>query len=131
MKNRIGAARDSLDEYVAAGRMQQRQYLGRAVPYVFVRLQNRVTLGLPTWSGLRDGLIWSRFVFAPHGKTAALALGIGGFDQLFFASASGSTTSSATSPLLRRRIRHDVPVSHQEREFCQLKPASLRTCQMV
>ena len=44
---------------------------------------------------------------------------------------SGSTTISTRFPLLRRLTRHDVPVSHQARDVCHPKPASLRTCQIV
>src|SRR5215217_5803318 len=108
--------------------MEQAHEFGRAVPQVLVRLACWLALHLPAGSGIGHGLKRSRLIEAPHRQTQLLALPVSAFDQVFLASASGSTIST-TSPLLR--LRSTLPVSHQLRVLCHSKPASLRTFQMV
>ena len=131
MKNGIGTAPHPLDSHLTACGMQQSQHLGGAASDVLMRVQDRFPFGLPTLPRLSNSLIGSSLIFAPDGKSKALPLAVSRLNQVFFTSASGSTTSSTTLPLLRRRIRHDVPLWHQVRDFCHPKPASLRICQIV
>ena len=76
-----------------------------------MRLAPRVPDELPTRPGLRDGLIGTGFVLAPHGEPGRFCPPIRLFDQPLFASVSGSVTR--TTPLLR--LRSAVPVGHQVR----------------
>lgn len=111
--------------------MKERHQFGRATAHVLVRMPNWVALLLPTLPRLSDRLIRSGFVLTPDGQSQTLSQQVGSFDQLFFASASGSLTITTSLPRLRRRKRRAVPVSHQVRSSCQLRPASLSTRQSV
>jgi hypothetical protein len=109
--------------------MKERHELGRAISYVLVGLACRFALGLPARSGVGDGSKRTRLVEAPHRQSQLLLpLRVSALDQLFLGIASGSTTSTTPPPL---RLRFTLPVSHQLRVSCQLKPASRNTFQMV
>src|SRR5689334_98234 len=84
-------------------------------------------LGLPILSFVGNGLEGTGFILGPDAQAQGFADMVGVFNQRFFASASGSVTS--TRPCLRLRLT--VPVWHQVRECCQLQPASRRTTQIV
>jgi hypothetical protein len=101
MQYRIGAAGDAFDPNLSRSRVQERQQLCGAAPYIFMRITGRLTLGLPTLSRLGDSLIRPRFIFIPYNKSPARRRLVRLLDQLFFASVSGSMT--LTTPLLRRR----------------------------
>ena len=85
------------------------------------------TLRLPALSRIRRGLKRPGLIGAPHGAALPFAYLVGLLDEFFFASVSGSVTG--TTPDLR--LRWTVPVSHQVRLACQLKPASCKTIQIV
>ena len=80
-----------------------------------------LSLLLPTVASDWHGLERPAFVFGPHGKAELRPLRVCSLDQLFFGSASGSTTLT-TSPFLR--LRFDMPVSHQLLVRGQIQPAS-------
>src|SRR5215467_2444220 len=127
MQHHIWATGHAFDPHLAGRGMEEREQLGRAMTDVFMRIPSRPTDGLPSSAWLRDGLVGTGFVHAPHGQPHAFALGVGLLDQAFFALASGSWT--VTSP--RLRLRTATPVSHQVRSRCQVTPASCSTAQMV
>jgi hypothetical protein len=77
---------------------------------------------------MRDGLERPGFVLAPDRQAGPRVERVGPLDQLFFAAASSSVTG--TAPPCRRR-RPTVPVAHQVRLRCQLRPASRRVRQIV
>lgn len=109
--------------------MKKRHEFGRALSYVLVGLARWFALRLPARAGIRYRLKRTRLIKAPHRQPQLLLpLCVSTLDQLFLGVASGSTTST-TSPFLR--LRWTLPVSHQLRVLCQLKPASLMTFQMV
>src|SRR5215471_20039144 len=93
----IGAAGHAFDAHLASRWMEERQQLGRAMTNVFMRISSRLNDGVPMYAGLRNGLIWTSFVHAPHGQTHAFTLGIGLLDQAFFALASGSWSAPRRS----------------------------------
>jgi hypothetical protein len=95
-----------------------------------MRVADRLAGRLPAGAGLRNGLIRPRFIFTPHRQPQPTPVPVSLFDQFFFASASGSVTVTTTARPARRR-RWAVPVSHHDRCFCQLKPASANTFQIV
>src|SRR3954452_12575746 len=107
--------------------MEQGQDLGCAAADVFVRLLGRVLARLPGYAGMRHGLKRPRLVLAPDRQSKLGAERVGSLDQPLFTAASGSLTR--TTPCLRLRMA--IPVSHQVRLFCQLRPASCRVCQIV
>src|SRR4051795_12276502 len=127
MKHGIVAGCDTLDAHRPAGRMEQRQQLGRTVAHVLVRVAGRVPGRAPLLPRVGDRLKGTGFVLAPHGQPQPLALGIGGLDQLFLGSVSGSVT--VTVPDLR--LRSTRPVAHQLRSRCHVSPVSRKTRQMV
>jgi hypothetical protein len=86
-----------------------------------------MALGLPTAASLRHRLKRPRLVFTPDRQTHLGIQDIGTLDQLFFGSASLSWTT--TRSCLRCRVT--LPVSHQVRFLCQLKPARCRVVQIV
>src|ERR1051326_2999634 len=108
--------------------MKQRQHLGRPVAPVLVRQFARFATLLPTITSYRLGLERTGFILSPDSKSKLRPFHVGALDQLFFASASTSTTVT-TSPFLR--LRFEVPVSHQLRVRGQLKPASSMTARIV
>ena len=91
----------------------------------------RLPLGLPLagptlpWIGHR--LKWPSLVGRPDRQTELFAGLVRLLDQLFLGAVSGSVTS--TTPALR--LRWTLPVSHQVRLACQVKPASCKTVKMV
>jgi hypothetical protein len=106
MQDSIGSASHAFHPHCSAGRMEERQLLGRAFPDVLVWIADRVACRMPVGAGIGQRSIRSCLVFRPHGQPG---LGIRRLDQLFFAVASGSMT--VTVPLFR--FRTTVPVSHQ------------------
>src|SRR3954467_13186969 len=107
--------------------MEQGQDLGRAAADVFVRLGGRLLARLPGYAGMRHGLKRPRLVLAPDRQPQLGAEHVGSLDQPLFTAASGSLTR--TTPCLRLRMA--MPVSHQVRLFCQLRPASCSVRQIV
>ena len=107
--------------------MKQCQEFGCAVAHIFVRLLFGLTLRLPALPLVGNGLEWSGFVLRPNAQPQRLSDGVSLLDQVFFASASGSVTSTAT-PF---RLRVTVPVLHQVRSFCQVQSASCSTHPIV
>src|SRR5262249_2863250 len=124
MEHTVGGAAHPLDPDRAAGRMEQGQLFGRPPADILMRVADRLAGGMPLRARIGHGLGGTRLVFSPYRHPL---LGVGGLNQVFFATASGSTT--VTVPLLRLRMA--VPVSHQLRSLPQSKPASCRTHQMV
>src|SRR4051794_15422282 len=107
--------------------MKQGQDLGCATPDVFVRLLGRVFARLPGYPGMRHGLERPGLVLAPDRQPKLGAERVGLLNQPLFTAASGSLTR--TTPCLRWRMA--MPVSHQVRLFCQLRPASCSVRQIV
>ena len=127
VQHRVRARGDALNPHLAAGRVEQRQELGRSLPQTLVRLLGRLAFGLPTRPRIRLGLERPRFIFAPDRQAQRLADAVRVFDQFFLAAASGSVT--ITVPVLRRR--RACPVGHHVRLRCQLHPAALSTVWIV
>src|SRR3954471_21216377 len=107
--------------------MKQGQDLGCAAADVFVRLGGRLFARLPGYAGMRHGLKRPPLVLAPDLKPPLGAQRAGSLDQPLFTAASGSLTR--TTPCLRLRMA--MPVSHQVRLFCQVRPASCSVRQIV
>ncbi len=128
MQDHIRAVGRRLDPHLTRGGMKQGQDLGRTAAHVFVRLLRRLAGRLPARPRLRDGLERPGLILAPDRQTQLRAERVGPLDQLFFAVASGSVTAT-TPPCLDRRMT--VPVAHQVRLFCQLRPAACSVCQIV
>src|SRR5215210_1471790 len=124
VEDRVRSARDTFDPHLSRGWVEQGQQFGGAVADVLMRIAGRAGRRAPTRTGLRDRLIWPRFVPGPDRQ---LRLPVRVLDQTFFGVASGSWTS--TSPCLRRRLAS--PVWHHVRSRCQLSSASCSTHQMV
>lgn len=124
VQNRVGRLADSLDAEAPRGRVEQGQLFGCPSPGVLVGISHRRAIGMPVRARVGDGLEGSGFVLSPHRQDL---LAVGGLNQGFFATASGSYT--VTTPCLR--FRTAVPVSHQLRSFPHRNPASCRTRQMV
>ena len=123
----MGQLRHPLDAHLPAGRVEQRQQLGRAVADVLVRLAGREPGGLPAAARIRHRLERPGLVLGPHRQPPLRPQPVGVLDQLFFGAASGSVTT--TGPLLR--LRRTTPVGHQLRACCQCRPAPRSTHQMV
>ena len=92
-----------------------------------MRLTNRLPLGPPGLTRLRNGLVRACLILAPHGNTYAFRDVVGEFDAPLFSSVCGSTT--VTTPVLR--LRCAVPVGHQVRVRWYELPASCSTRRMV
>ena len=92
-----------------------------------MRLPSRLSDWLPSLAQVWDHLVGSGFIFDVHGEPCLLRVQAGLLDQLFFASVSGSVTT--TTPAFRRRLA--VPVSHHVRSRCQLMPAPWSVERMV
>jgi hypothetical protein len=105
--------------------MEQGRDLGRAAADVLVRLDRRPADRPPAAAGMRDGLERPGLVLAP-GRPAGRARRPA--RSTFFAAASSSVTG--TAPPCRRR-RTTVPVAHQVRPRCQIRPASRSVRQIV
>ena len=106
MQDRIGRLLDGQSANLSALGMKQRQQLGGSLPNVLMRLASGLSFGLPTGSGLRNGLIGSGFVLVPDGNARGFGLSVRLLDQPLFTSASGSCT--VTTPSLR--LRSTTPV---------------------
>ena len=91
----------------------------------------RLLCGLPFWlparSRVRQCLIGPGFILRPGRQSKLLANLVRLLNQVFFATVSGSVT--VTLPFFR--FRTTLPVSHHERDFCQLYPCSSKTARMV
>ena len=124
MQHRVRTTGDAFGSHLAARRAKQSQQFSRSVSHILVFPTFSRTALVPALPGHRNGLKRSGFVFCPDCQIHLSTQGVSSLDQLFFASASISTTRTA-SPLLRRRV--EIPVSHQVRVCRQPKPASLRT----
>src|SRR5438128_7674267 len=92
-----------------------------------MRLTNRLPLGPPGLTRLRNGLVRACLILAPHGNTYGFRDVVGEFDQPLFTSVCGSTT--VTTPALR--LRCAVPVGHQVRVRWYELPASCSTRRIV
>lgn len=106
------------------GRMEERQLFGGSGTHVLVWRADWLSGGVPMGTGIGQRLIGSGLIFRPDRQ---VRLGVGGLDQVFLGTASGSVTS--TGPLFR--LRTTVPVAHQLRSLLQVSPASWSTDQMV
>lgn len=96
--------------------MKQRQQFGRASANVLVRLAGGLAFGLPTRSGLGDGLVRTGLILTPDGNARLFSQGVRLLYRPLFSQALGSVT--VTMPSLR--LRWTVPVSHQVRLCCQV-----------
>ncbi|HEV2125988.1 MAG TPA: hypothetical protein VGW38_24800, partial [Chloroflexota bacterium] len=63
---------------------EQRPLLGRPLPHVLVRIPRGLAYPVPVMAGGGKRPVWGRLVFGPHVQHV---LGVGGFDQVFFAAA--------------------------------------------
>src|SRR5439155_6198768 len=127
MKHWIGHTRRRLEIDRTRAWLKQCHHLRRTAPDPFMRMRGWMALGLPTAARLWYRLKRPRLVFTPDRQAHLSIQGIGALDQLFFGSASLSWTT--TRSCLRCRVA--IPVSHQVRFFCQLKPARCRDVQIV
>ena len=127
MEHLVGGSPHTAHPHLACGRVEQGKQLGCSPAYIFVRPSFRLSGRLPARPGVWHRLVWPRLILGPHRQPFSLAFGVGVLDQLFWASASGSTTVTTSPP----RFRSTTPLSHQLRSFCQSKPASVSTFQMV
>jgi hypothetical protein len=127
MEHCIRTTGDAFDPHSPVAGMEQGQKLGRSIADIFMRLALWLSFCSPTLSRIRNGLERTGLVGTPGGQAQPFTNVIRLLDQLFLAEVSGSVTS--TVPVVRFRLT--VPVSHQVRVACQLKPASRRTSQMV
>jgi hypothetical protein len=124
MEDGVGAAAHPFDPDLAAGGIEQGQLLGRPLSRIFMGIPDWLAHRMPVGAGIRNRLVGTGFVL---GIDRQHILGMRGFDQVFFAVASGSMTVKV--PLLRLRMA--VPVSHQLRSRSQVNSASWRTHQML
>lgn len=101
MNDHVGGRRNPFDAHLTGRRMEQGQQFGRAVADIFVWLLTRCATQLPTGSGIRNGLIRSRFILTPDLNARRFAQGVRRLYRFFLASRSASSTR--TGPLLRTR----------------------------
>lgn len=113
MEHGVSGALHTLDAHGPRRRMEQGELLGGAAAAVFMGIPGGLAVRLPVLARERDRRVGACLVFRPDWERL---LRVGGFDQLFFASVSGSWT--VTMPALR--LRTTVPVSHQLRSCCQV-----------
>ncbi len=106
MHNDIGRALNAFNIDTTTGGMEQGQQFGGSIATVFMRLTNGMTIECPTVAGIGFGLIRSGFIFTPHTQPARFSDDIGFLYQLFFASLSGSVTTS--EPAFRFRTTWPV-----------------------
>ena len=99
-------AGDAFHPHLPGDRVKEGQQFGGALPKILMRLALGLTRWAPVMTRIRDCLIGTGFIFAPHRQTQDLRNPIRPFNQLFFASASGSIT--VTTPALR--LRSTCPV---------------------
>lgn len=76
----------------------------------------RFAFELPRLPFIRQRLERAGFVFSPDRQTERFSEVVGSLDQRFFASASGSVTSTVRC----WRLRVAVPVGHQDCARCQV-----------
>src|SRR5216684_1038695 len=81
----------------------------------------------PGLASLRDGLVRTCLILAPHGDPYDFSHSVGKFDEPLFTSVCGSTT--VTTPALRFRCA--VPVGHHVRVRWYELPASCSTRRIV
>ena len=117
----------TLGAYLTSGGAEQGQQLRSAAADVLVRLTHRFARRSPGLTGLRDGLVRTGLILAPHLNTYAFSDVVRQFNQPLFTSVCGSTT--LTTPALR--LRCAVPVGHQVRVRWYELPASWSTRRMV
>ena len=65
MQDGVGRGRHATRSHVSGGRTKQGQHLGGPIADVFMRLEVRMTLRLPTGSRIGDRLIRSSLILAP------------------------------------------------------------------
>lgn len=118
---------DATHPQLPSGRFKERQEFGRAVANILVGQARGLAALAPALPWVRHRLVRPGFILGPERQAQLERLGVGVLDQLFFAAASGSTTS--TTPLLR--LRKAVPVGHQERVRPKRAPAWTSAVRMV
>ena len=99
MDDGIGGLPNSFDHDLPIAGVKQGEHFGGAIPTIFVRLSQRMPSQFPGVSGVGLGLVWTRFILTPDAQPQFFANPIGLFDKFFFASLSGSVTT--TAPALR------------------------------
>lgn len=124
MKDGVGRAPHSLHMHLTTGWMEEGQLLGGSLTGILMGIADRLPCRVPVGAGIGNRLIGASLVFGVYRQHI---LGIRRLNQVFFATASGSTT--VTVPLFR--LRTAVPISHQLRSLLQVNPASCRMHQMV
>lgn len=97
--------------HISGRRAEERQQLGGSPTHVLVWLEGRLTLQVPVFSRLGNGLIGACFVLTPQRQSSPFRSLVGLLDQVFFSPALGSLT--VTVPAFRTRSA--VPVGHQVR----------------
>ena len=90
MQHGIGHRDHSFGPDLPGGRAKERQQLGRASPFVLVRLQRRMAFGLPRGPGLRDGLVGSRFILVELENACRFRLLVRQLNQSFFSGVCSS-----------------------------------------
>ena len=119
MQDRVRTSGHPFNVQVSTGGMKQGRQFRCSSAEILVGLPSWLSHRLSALSQLWDRLIWSTFILDVHGDSTLLTVQVGLLDQLFFASVSGSVTT--TTPSFRRRLA--VPVSHHVRSRCQVMPA--------
>ncbi len=119
MQDSVRTAGDSSDMELPTGGMKEGQQFRCSGAEILMGLASWLPDWLPPFASVWNGLVRSSFILDVHGDSTLLTVKVGLLDQLFFASVSGSVTT--TTPAKSRRLA--VPVSHQVRSRCQVMPA--------
>jgi len=106
MKHQVRATRHAASPDLPARRVNQGQQLDRPITPILMGQLARAPF-LPTEACHRRGFERPSLIFGPDREAEFRPLEISPLDQLFFGSASGSTTVT-TSPFLR--LRFELPV---------------------
>jgi hypothetical protein len=101
MDDGIGGSSNAFDEHLSIGGVKQGKHFGCAIPTIFMRLLQGMSSQFPTVTRIGLGLVRTGFIFTPDAQAQRFAHDIGLFDELFFASLSGSVTT--TAPAFRWR----------------------------
>ena len=84
MQDGVGGLIHRLPAHLPRGGTEQGEQLGGAAPHILMGLARGVTSGLPGLPWVRDGLVGTGFIFAPHLQAQRLSAPIGPCDEFLF-----------------------------------------------
>jgi len=91
----MGGSSDAFDQHLPIGGVKQSEHFGRTIPTIFMWLLKRMSSQFSSVTRIGLGLVRTGFIFTPHAQAHHFANDRRLFDKLFFASLSGSVTTTA------------------------------------